>query len=234
MMGFRGVVSVTAIAGALLVSGVPVKYAGAEEGASAADLLFDRPYLERVEPGSAIVYDYKLTSTDKERFGEDFTDTIRLRVDVSNKDVKKRTANLDLFSGARERHIGPMPQTSGNPAIMIVLEQDTFDLQRTLGGQPSYFRNKIRRALRDSAQVEKTTVKFGSGDVEARRITIEPFKGDANFSRVPEFADMVYEFVVADAVPGGVYSVSSYIPSPKDTTATLKKKVMEFSELKKM
>lgn len=233
-MDFRVVVSVAAAASALLFSAVPVQYAGAEEAVSAADLLFDRPYLEGVEPGSAIVYDYKLTSADKERFGEGFTDTIRLRVDASEKDAKKRTANLDLFSGARERHIGPMPQTSGNPAIMIVLEQDTFDLQRSLGGQPSYFRNKIRKALRDSALIEKTTVKFGNGDIEAQRITIEPFKDDANFSRVPEFEDMVYEFVVADAVPGGVYSVSSYIPSPKDATATLKKKVMEFSELKKM
>lgn len=233
-MRFRFVFTVAALAGALAIGSAPFYRAGAQDSASAADLLFDRPYLESIEPGSAIVYDFELTSADKERFGEAFSDTIRLRVDASESDAKKRTANLDLFSGTRERHIGPMPQTSGNPAVMIVLEQDTFDLQRTLGGQPAYFRNKIRQAFRDGAEVEKTTVKLDGNEVDAHRITLRPFKGDANFSRVPEFAEMVYEFVVADAVPGGVYSVSSYIPSPKDAKATLKKKVMEFSELKKM
>jgi hypothetical protein len=230
MRRFGSVVRGLAVAAFMAIG--PGSQAG--EGGDAAGLLFEQPYLSKVAPGSSIVYDYELISTDDLRFGQGFKDTIRLRVEASEGNADKRTANLDIFSGPRGRKIGPLPNTTGNPAVMIVLEQDTFDLQRALGGMPAYFRNAIRRALRDKAEVQSVKVAFEGAEIDAKRITIKPFDGDQNFSRVPDYSRTVYEFVVADAVPGGLYSVTSFIPDVGDPKAALKKKTLAFSAIKKM
>ncbi len=212
---------------------LPSQFAVAEENA-AARLLFQTPYLTQVEPRSVIEYNYSVTTTDEKKFGKAFTDTIRLKVAPEQTDASKRAVELDIFSGARERKIGPLPRTEGNPVLMVLLEQDTFELHRALGGQPAYFRNRIRAALRASATVSEETVDFEGAKTAAHRITITPYKGDANFAKVPDFANTVYEFVVADEVPGGFVSIASYVPSPEAGGKPLRNKLMSYSHLKKM
>ncbi len=223
-----------ALLAGMLLSLLAASPASAASDETAAGLLFETPYLADVEPQSVIVYDFELTSVDETRFGKGFADTIRLHVDASGDDAAQRTATLDVFSGQRERKIGPLPRTQGNPVLMVILEQDTFELQRATGGQPAYFRNRIRAALRDKATIAKETIAFGGADAAAHRITIMPYKGDANFAKVPEIADTVYEFVVSEKVPGGILSITSTVPAPEGNGKTLKKKVMAFSEVKKM
>ena len=202
----------------------------AGEQSDATTLLFATPYLEKVAPDRKIVYDYERTNQKPELFGQDIKDTITLEVTADKDASQKRTAMLKIYSGPRERQIGPLYKSSGNPAVMVLLEQDTFELQRQTGGQPAYFRNMIRRALRDSAKVEAKSFEFGGQTVEGHRVVIEPYAGDANMQRVPELQRTIYEFVVADVVPGGIYSVSAMIPGEGGDAAPLKKNIITFKE----
>jgi hypothetical protein len=194
-----------------------------------SSLLFDKPYLTTVEPGTTLIYDFKRTTSDEQKFGKNLTDTIRLDVLEDGQDASKRTAHLHIYSGARARNIGPIPHTSGNPAIMIILEQDTYEFQRKLGGQPAYFRNKIRKAMRDNAKIEKTSFQLNGKEISGHKITLTPFKGDPNMKRVPEYTGTTYEFVVSDDVPGGVVSITSRIPASDTTDAPLKEQSMTYN-----
>lgn len=217
--------SVAALGLALL--GAP---AFASDAPTATKLLFASPYLTKVPPQETLVYDFKRSSVDESKFGPGMKDTIRLEVKEDETDNNKRSVYLKIYTGPRERNLGPFIHTTGNPAVMVVLEQDTFELKRRLGGQPAYFRNKIRKAMRDGAKVEATSFDFNGKKVDGHKITIQPFKDDPNMSRVPEYAATTYEFVVSDAVPGGIYRVSSIIPAANDPGTPLKQQDMIFSQ----
>ncbi|MEO1159200.1 MAG: hypothetical protein AAFW74_01940, partial [Pseudomonadota bacterium] len=201
----------------------------ATEPETVSSLLFDKPYLTSVKPDTTLVYDFKRISSDEKKYGRGLSDTIRLDVLKDEQDSSKRTAHLHIYSGPRARNIGPIPRTSGNPAIMVLLEQDTYDFKRHLGGIPAYFRNKIRKAMREDALIEETRIRHNGREMSGHKITLVPFKGDQNMQRVPEYQNTIYEFVVSDDVPGGIVSISSTIPGAQPGSAALRKQYMSFN-----
>ncbi len=220
-----------ALAGAAIIAACMVQapvFAAGEP--TAAGLLFDTPYLTDVTPNEALIYNYDRTTIDESRFGPKLSDTIRLEVRPDDFDASKRSAYLKIYTGPRERNIGPFVHTVGNPAVMIMLEQDTFEMQRRLGGQPAYFRNKIRKAMREKATVEEVSFDFNGKTVNGHKITITPFMGDPNMAKLPEYAATRYEFVVSDGVPGGLYRVSSIIPAANDPGTPLKQQDMIYAQ----
>ena len=62
--------------------------------------------------------------------------------------------------------------SSGNPAIMVLLEQDTYDFKRHLGGIPAYFRNKIRKAMREDAKIEETRINHDGREISAHVVDL--------------------------------------------------------------
>lgn len=205
-----------------------VNSAFAAEPETVSSLLFDKPYLTSVKPDTTLVYEFKRISSDEKKYGEGLSDTIRLDVLKDEKDSSKRTAHLHIYSGPRARNIGPIPQTSGNPAIMILLEQDTYDFKRHLGGIPAYFRNKIRKAMREDAKIEQMQIQHDGREISGHKITLVPFKSDPNMQRVPEYQNTIYEFIVSDEVPGGIVSISSTIPGSQPGAGALRKQYMSF------
>lgn len=217
----------TAVVAACLATTATMSLAQSE----ATRLLFQVPYLAQVEPESTIIYAYRRASSDEQKYGKPLDDTIRVDVSADRKHAAKRSAMLHIFSGPRQRDIGPFTQTEGNPAIMIILEQDTFELNRRIGGQPAYFRNRIRKAFRDSAAVEATKITHDGRDIDAHTITIEPFKGDGNMAKTPDFASMTYRFVMSEGVPGGVVEISSFIPGAGQNDLPVRSITMSFDKL---
>ena len=85
------------------------------------------------------------------------------------------------------------------------------------GGKSSYLKDKFRTALRERAQVEPVKVKLGDKVVEAQRISVQPYAGDLNASKMRGFENSKFSFVVSDAVPGHfVELVATYDNTDKD------------------
>lgn len=220
-----------ALASAAIIAACTVVVpAHAQDKPTAGGLLFDTPYLTEVAPNEMLVYRYDRATIDESRFGPALSDTIRLEVREDETDASKRSAYLKIYTGPRERNIGPFMHASGNPAVMIMLEQDTFEMKRRLGGQPAYFRNKIRKAMREDAKVEEVSFDFNGKPVDGHMITITPFEGDPNMAKLPEYSATKYEFVVSKDVPGGLYRVTSIIPAANEAGTPLKKQDMIFSQ----
>ncbi len=175
-------------------------------------LLFDRPYLRQLKVPSALNYSYRHATSEAKQFGPPFTDTIAVNVNEPTNPENANSVSMRIFSGERQRDLGPNVDMKGNPIIMIFLERDLWEMKRRIGGVPIFYRNKLRQALRDKAVVKKTEITFEGKPVPAHTVTIMPFAQETQNVRMKKFLKKTYEFTVADAVPGGFVSVRSVVP----------------------
>jgi hypothetical protein len=74
----------------------------------------------------------------------------------------------------------------------------------------------VRKAFNEPAQADPIEIELDGQKLAAKRLVIRPFAKDPNIQRFPAFRDKVYEFVVAEGVPGGIYRLAARVPDPKD------------------
>jgi hypothetical protein len=100
-------------------------------------------------------------------------------------------------------------------------------MNRHVGGQLVYFRNVIRLAFRENAKLEPATFSWDGKQVTGTKITIQPFLNDPNGERLAVFRSKTYEFIVSDAVPGGIYEMhaSTSAASPDATAPAVDSKL---------
>ena len=193
---------------ALLAVSGPVR---AGEAPAAADLLFDTPYPSRLAPGITLAYDFSHRDSNPALLGPAFDDRIELKL-APEADASTRTAVVSYFTGERHRAAGPFPGMTGNPIVMLFLEQDVLAMSHVLRGNPRYLRNRLRTELNEAAQVEPQRFRFEGRDIEGWKISLTPYAADPNRDKLLEFAAKRYEFLVGDAVPGGIYEIRTVTP----------------------
>lgn len=217
-----------------VAASAPAALYAATDGAapSAQGLLFDAEYLKPLPAPSRVAYDFVIKTADEQRFGKAFTDEVAMRLAPSPDATGEKDVYVDMFTAERQRVIGPLTRVAGNPIIMMFLERDVSQMTMHIGGQAVYFRNVIRMAFRDKAKLEPITFDWNGKQTKGTKVVIQPFMGDPNGERMQLFRSKTYEFVVSDAVPGGIYSMHSTVtdegtatpgaPAAIDITLTLK------------
>jgi hypothetical protein len=189
----------------------------AGEKATSQSLLFDAPYLERLALPQTLSYSYRRKTENEKKFGSPINDAISVKISKSKKAGGLNKVSLEIFTGAKQRRLGPHTDMRGNPVLMAFLELDVWHMKRRVGGVPVYFRNSIRKAFRESAAVEEIKIEFEGRMVPAHKVTIKPFVKDPNAPRLKEFRKKVYEFTVSDMVPGGFHKIRSWVPKLEGT-----------------
>ena len=203
--------------------------------AQAADtpqkLLFDTPYLTELKVPSSLSYTYRHQAAEAKQFGKPFTDTIAIDLSKPDNPAHVNQVSMRIFTGERARALGPNVDMKGNPIIMIFLERDLWEMKRRVGGEPIFYRNKIRRALREAATVEKVELAFEGKKVPGHKVTITPFADETENRRLERFLQKRYEFTVAAAVPGGFYKVRSSVPLKGESGKALVEDELTYSKL---
>ena len=179
-----------------------------EDYTSAQIALFDTPHLENIAKPTALTYDFRHIATE----GQAFEDRVKMTVTEVRADGRKNLT-FQYLSGSRQRPFSAIEGFRGNPLIMLFLQHDVDEMKQATGGPSGYFRNRIRNAFRDRAEVDELTVEHAGGSFPAKRITIRPFAADPNLDRFPGFANKWYEFILAPEIPGGLYRIRSVVPS---------------------
>jgi hypothetical protein len=98
-----------------------------------------------------------------------------------------------------------------------------------LSGTDHYFRQRIRYALFDKAEVEPTDIEIDGHKVAARRVSLRPFLDDPNADRMGAYTQKLYEFTLTPEVPGGLYSIHTLVPG-EDGGAPLMEDELTFRE----
>jgi hypothetical protein len=194
--------------GVFLAIGLASSGASAQHRISAAEtLLFQTDHLKNVAPAATLSYAF--SSTGSAETG--FDDTVELRVRAV--DGAKRVS-VAFFTGERKIDFPEVTRAEGNPVLLCFLERDIREMERLTGGKSGYFRRAIRLALARSASVHRTKLWYAGRELAAREVTITPYADDPLKDRIGKYASKTYVFTLSVAVPGGVHSVRSFVPSP--------------------
>lgn len=146
--------------------------------------------------------------------------TDRVDIDVRPRADGGKDVWTDFLSAERHVPFPPLMDFHGNPIVMFFLERDVDEMHRLTGGTATYFRNRIRQAFVDRAQVSAIEVQRDGKAVAATEITLAPFAQDEHIAVFPGLADKRYRFVLSDAVPGRIVKIQSEAPSKTGAFST--------------
>lgn len=176
--------------------------AAAQPVSPAEVLLFETDHLARMKAPATLVYEFRKRSNVEPAF----TDSVQL--DVSRKG-RQMHAVLRFLSGERKRELPEVDDAHGNPVLLGFLERDIGEMKRLTGGSVTYFRKRIRMALANGAQVTPQRITYQGKTVAGQSVRIQPYLDDPLHARFENYVHKTYTFVLSDAVPGGVYQVST-------------------------
>jgi hypothetical protein len=191
---------------ALLAAGAAV----AQPVSPAENLLFETDHLARIKTPATLVYEFRKLSNAEPAF----TDSVQL--DVSQRKGQVH-AELHFLTGERRRDLPGVDDVHGNPVLLGFLERDIAEMKRLTGGSVTYFRKRIRLALANGAQVRPQSITYQGKALAGQAVRIQPFLDDPMHARFENYVRKTYTFVLSDAVPGGVYQVSTSLANPVGT-----------------
>jgi hypothetical protein len=152
--------------------------------------------------------------------------TDRVVIDVRPRADGGKDVWTDFLSAERHVPFPPLMDFHGNPVVMFFLERDAGEMHRLTGGTVTYFRNRIRQAFVDQAQLKAIELQRDGKTVPATEITLTPFAQDQHVAVFPGLAEKRYRFVLSDAVPGRIVEIQSEAPSKTGQFST--KETMTF------
>jgi len=173
----------------------------------AQQLVFANDLMQKVPAGSVLEYRFTRHGKDLPDYQDRITVTVTCVADDGKRDLQ-----FDFLSGGHHLDFQPATAYRGNPVPIQFLERDIKELAAATEGASGYFRNRLRAAFAQ-AQSEPVTIPVDGQEVPGVRITLKPFAGDPNSARFKDYADKGYEFLFSEQVPGGLYQISTRVPS---------------------
>jgi len=192
------------LAVAAALAGFTAPAAAADDFSPAEQALFMHDQMVHVSPPVTLGYHYHRAGTLGETFDDQVSVTLRRQADGSC--CVGQTAFL---SGPNRIELPGLEGGKANPVILHFLERDIREMQRMTRGMANHFRQRIRMAIYASAQVRAVTLKYHGAEIAGTEITIAPYLDDPNRPKFENLAGKRYQFLLSDAVPGGVYRLRS-------------------------
>ncbi len=178
----------------------------ADDFSAAEQAIFIDNHFAKLKPPLTLHYDFRKTGSLEERFEDKVEVMLKAQADGSC-----CAASAKFLTGAREQRQPEVDGAEGNPAILYFLERDIREMQRLTKGQPNYFRKRIRMSVYQGASIRNITLPYQGRAVEVQEISIAPYLDDPNRSRFEKLANKKYVFMMAKAVPGGLYGIRTRI-----------------------
>jgi hypothetical protein len=168
--------------------------------------LFETPHLSNIAHPETLDYRFEQTGPAA------FADQVSVHIDQIHPDGTKYVS-FEFLTGAHHAFFPAVDDFSGNPLLMVFLEHDVGEMKDQVGIAAAYFRNRIRAAFIDQAQISETTILLDGRTVPARRIMLRPFADDHRFDRLPTVQGKTYDFVLSDQVPGQLAELAAEVPA---------------------
>jgi hypothetical protein len=178
----------------------------AQEAPAASELLFETHDWQALPADAALLYKYERVSGLSLEQVRGFTDKIRLVVRPGSA-TGSRNVQVEMFSSPHRRPAGPFDEVTGNPILILFLEQHLQTLAAAVGANPRYLRNAIRAGLREKASVTATSITYQDQSFPAWRIETQPFAQDLHRAQMKGLDMLNYSFVTSERVPGKIFSI---------------------------
>lgn len=174
----------------------------------AEKLLFMSNQLSGVRAPSTLRYSFRKSGS----FEEGFEDRVELSFS-KQPDGTCCNVKSDFFTGARRLPLPDAPAAEGNPVLLHFLERDIAEMKRLTKGSLNHFRKRIRMSAYQDAKIRDTSFTYQNKTVAGKEISFSPYLDDPNRPKYEKFVRKQYQFLLSDAVPGGVYGIRTQISS---------------------
>ena len=174
-------------------------------------LLFSTPHLTNIKTKAALYYDFHQHGSKTRNFDDEIILTITGISENGGKDLE-----ISFLSGENNRAYSNIRDFRSNPLLMFFLQWDVEKMDSGSKITHHYFRHLLRQAFLDDIESEEIKIDFEGHSVAANKIFFQPLskqQGDAHYENYPQ---KYYEFVLSDAIPGGIYSISTLMASGSD------------------
>jgi hypothetical protein len=187
--------------------------------------LFDTPHLRKIDHPETLLYAFDLAGPGA------FTDKVAVEIVTVHPDGTKYVG-FDYLTGAHHVFFPAVDPFSGNPLLMVFLEHDVREMKDQFGVAAAYFRNQVRAAFVDRAQVTDTRFDYAGQTVAAKQITVSPFQNDPRFEKLPALRNKLYTFVLSDAVPGELAELRAEMPADPESGQPAWSETLRFTGVK--
>ena len=193
------------------------------EFSNAENKLWMDKHLLNIEQPARLHYEFEKTGS----YEEGFIDDVYLDIVKVNEDGT-RDAVLDFFSGEQKQMIAPsnVEKITGNPVIGIYLQGDVYEMSRLTEGGWKYFHRQIKLAMADSNTSEQVVVELDGKQYDSEKIVLYPYENIKKKSRLKEFSDKSYEFIISDEIPGKLYQIKTVINDAENPDVPLVEEVL--------
>jgi hypothetical protein len=185
--------------------------------------LWTDKHLLNIEQAARLHYEFEKTGSYEDGFIDDvYLDIVKINEDGT------RDAVLDFFSGEQRQQVAPsnVKNITGNPVIGIYLQGDVYEMNRLTEGNWKYFHRQIKLAMADSNTSEHVTVELEGEQYESEKIVLYPYENIKMKSRLKEFYDKRYEFILSDEIPGKLYQIRTVINDADNPAVPLVEEVL--------
>ncbi|SFV38601.1 hypothetical protein [Hyphomicrobium facile] len=173
----------------------------AAEAPKPAEILFDRPHIAAVAPGTDLVYKFERKPSNPKALGEGYTDDIIVKVESDGAPGKKNVM-IKMYSGDRAREPQRITDMDGNPMLIIYLDNAVAHFRELAGGDSAYLKGMFSRHLGDGATIAPATIVYKGQTVEGYRVTATPFVNDPARGKMRGFEGATFTIALSDKIPG--------------------------------
>ena len=180
-------------------------------------LWMDKHLLNIVQP-VRLHYEFEKTGSYEEGFIDDvYLDIVKINEDGS------REAALQFFTEERRQKVSPsnVEKITGNPVIGIYMQGDVYEMSRLTDGGWKYFHRQIKLAIAKNNESEPVTIELDGKEYQGEKITLYPFEKIPKKSRLGEFSDKRYEFIMSEEIPGKLYQIWTVINDAENPSVPL-------------
>jgi len=180
--------------------------AAVQDFSAAERLLFMNRHLADVRPPATLRYSLRKAGS----LEEGFEDRVSVVLNAQ-RDGGCCAARGEFMTGARRLPLPDIEGADGNPVVMYFLEHDVREMQRLTKGNQNHFRKRIRMAVYNAATVSEVRLNYRGREVAGKMVSFAPYLDDPNRPRYQNLARKEYRFLLADAVPGGVFGIQTRV-----------------------
>jgi hypothetical protein len=188
------------------------------EFSNAENKLWLDKHLLNIEKPVRLHYEFVKTGSYEEGFVDDvYLDVVKINDDGT------RDAALDFFTEERKQDVSSsnVINITGNPVIGVYLQGDVHEMSRLTDGGWKYFHRMIKLAIADNDTSEQVTIELDGKEYQGEKITLYPFEKIPKKSRLREFSDKRYEFIMSEEIPGKLYQIWTVINDAENPSVPL-------------
>jgi len=188
------------------------------EFSNAEKKLWMDKHLLNIDQTVRLHYEFVKTGSYEDGFVDDvYLDIVEINEDGTRKAV------LEFFTEERKQKVSPsnVEKIKGNPVIGIYMQGDVYEMSRLTEGGWKYFHRMIKLAIADNNESEAVTIEFAGKEYQGEKITLYPFEKIPHKSRLREFSDKRYEFIMSEEIPGKLYQIWTVINDAENPTVPL-------------